>query len=278
MSNNIDLSKFSKEKALYVVATPIGNLDDITFRALKAIKNADLLLCEDTRVTKKLLNHYGISQRLESYNDHNGDAKIPKLLEMLHDGASVAIVSDAGTPLISDPGYRLVHECQNAGIKVIPIPGASSVMAALCAAGVPTDSFTFHGFWDSKKLAEFKSGAKVLVFFESAKRLNKTFAKIAHEFGGTTPITVARELTKLFEEFRKGSAVELSVHYDQHPAKGEVVFIMQREEVVIGEAEIITVLKAELKNAKLKDASAIVAEKFNLSKKAVYEIGLNLKK
>jgi 16S rRNA (cytidine1402-2'-O)-methyltransferase len=116
-----------------------------------------------------------------------------------------------------------------------------------------------------------------LVFFESAKRLNKTFAKIAHEFGGETKITVARELTKLFEEFRKGSAAELSVHYDQHPTKGEVVFIMQREEVIIYEAQIISALKAELKTAKLKDASAIIAEKFNLSKKAVYEIGIKIK-
>ena len=278
ISNNIDLSNFSKEKALYVVATPIGNLEDITFRALKVLANVDLLLCEDTRVTKKLLNHYAISQKLESYNDHNGDTKIAKIIEMLHGGASVAIASDAGTPLISDPGYRLVHECHNAGIKVIPIIGASAVMAALCAAGVPTDSFTFHGFWDAKKIAEYKTGAKVLVFFESAKRLSKTFTKIAHEFGDDTKITVARELTKLYEEFRKGGARELAIYYEENPTKGEVVFIMQRDEAVIGEDEVIAALKAELKNSKLKDASAIVAQKFNLSKKDVYELGLKLKK
>lgn len=276
--DNIDLKAFSKEKGLYVVATPIGNLDDITLRALKVLKNADLLLCEDTRVSKKLLNHYGISQKLESYNDHNGDAKIPKILEMLKNGDMVAIISDAGTPLISDPGYRIVHECYANNIRVFPIPGASSVIAALSAAGVPTDSFTFCGFFEAKKLSDFANASKVLVFFESAKRLAKTFAKISEILGETTQITVARELTKLFEEFKKGSAAELAEHYSQNPTKGEVVFIIEQIEHEIDEKVIIKALKEELKHSKLKDASNIIAEKFKLSKKAVYEIGLEIKK
>lgn len=276
--DNIDLKTFSKEKGLYVVATPIGNLDDITFRALKVLKNSDLLLCEDTRVTKKLLNHYGISQKLESYNDHNGDAKIPKILDMLKSGQSIAIVSDAGTPLISDPGYRLVYECHANNIRVFPIPGASSVMVALCAAGVPTDSFTFCGFFDAKKLSDFVSSSKVLVFFESAKRLAKTFAKISETLGADTKITVARELTKLFEEFKKGSAEELAEFYDDNQAKGEVVFIVELSEQEVDDATIINALKEELKHSKLKEASNIVAEKFKLSKKSVYEIGLEIKK
>lgn len=276
--DNIDLKAFSKEKGLYVVATPIGNLDDITLRALKVLKNADLLLCEDTRVSKKLLNHYGISQKLESYNDHNGDAKIPKILEMLKNGDMVAIISDAGTPLISDPGYRIVHECYANNIRVFPIPGASSVIAALSAAGVPTDSFTFCGFFEAKKLSDFANASKVLVFFESAKRLAKTFAKISEILGETTQITLARELTKLFEEFKKGSAAELAEHYSQNPTKGEVVFIIEQIEHEIDEKVIIKALKEELKHSKLKDASNIIAEKFKLSKKAVYEIGLEIKK
>ncbi len=279
----IETGKFSKgdfeaENALYVVATPIGNLDDITLRALKVLKAADLLLCEDTRVTKKLLNHYGISQKLDSYNDHNSAAKIPRILQALQQGESLALVSDAGTPLISDPGYRLVHECRANGLKVIPIPGASSVIAALSAAGVPTDSFTFHGFFDAKKFAEYESGSKVLVLFESAKRLGKTFAKIAETMGAETKITVARELTKMFEEFKKGSAAELAEFYSENKAKGEVVFILEREEKGIGDEEIIAALKIELQHSKLKDASNLVAEKFGISKKVVYEIGLELKK
>jgi 16S rRNA (cytidine1402-2'-O)-methyltransferase len=276
--DNIDLKAFSKEKGLYVVATPIGNMDDITLRALKVLKNSDLLLCEDTRVTKNLLNRYAITQKLESYNDHNAAAKIPKILQMLQGGASIAIVSDAGTPLISDPGYRLVHECYANKIRVFPIPGASSVLAALCAAGVPTDSFTFCGFFEAKKLSDFANASKVLVFFESAKRLAKTMAKIADILGEQTQITVARELTKMFEEFKKGSATELAEHYAKNPTKGEVVFIIEQTEIEIDEAQIIEALKAELKHSKLKDASNIIAEKFKLSKKAVYEIGLEIKK
>lgn len=283
MMHNIDRNIYSKdnsplEAALYVVATPIGNLDDITIRALKVINSAELLLCEDTRVTKKLLNHFGISQKLESYNDHNGDSKIPKIIDMIKSGQTVAIVSDAGTPLISDPGYRLVHKCRAAGLNVHPIPGASSVIAALSAAGVPTDSFTFCGFFDQKKLDEFASASKTLVFFESAKRLSKSLKKISDKFGDNCKVTIAREITKMFEEFVNGEAAELIEKYEAQTPKGEVVMIIERPEIEITHAEIAKALKKEMKTFKLKDASNLVAEKLKISKKLAYEIGLELKK
>lgn len=273
----IDFNKFSKEKALYVVATPIGNLEDVTFRALKTLKHADLILCEDTRVSKKLLSHYGISAQLESFNDHNGTAKIARILSLLEDGQSIALISDAGTPLISDPGYRLVLECHNAGIKVVPIAGASSLTAALCACGMATDSFSFFGFFDPKKMTDYNNATKILVFFESAKRLQKTLHKIATEWGNETQAVVARELTKLHEEFVRGSATEVAQHFDNHVLRGEIVLVVQRPEATITPEKILSELQIALKNNKLNQASAIVAEKLKISKKQVYEIGLKQK-
>jgi 16S rRNA (cytidine1402-2'-O)-methyltransferase len=217
------------EAALYLVATPIGNLGDITLRALETLAAADLLACEDTRVTRVLLDRYGIRQRPVSYHEHNAAEMGPRLLEALSAGRSVALVSDAGTPLVSDPGFRLVEQALKAGFRVVPIPGPSAVLAALTASGLPSDTFLFGGFLPVKdgqrrsRLEELKAVPATLVFFESPRRLADTLAAMAHVFG-PRPAAVARELTKTFEEMRTGSLAELAERYAALAApKGEVV-------------------------------------------------------
>jgi 16S rRNA (cytidine1402-2'-O)-methyltransferase len=218
---------------LYVVATPIGNLGDMTLRALATLAAADLLACEDTRVTSVLLRHYGIATRPVAYHDHNAAEMRPRLMAALEAGKAVALVSDAGTPLVSDPGYRLVTEARAAGHPVIPVPGASSVLAALVAAGLPTDAFLFAGFLPPKagaRAARLKDLAAVpatLVFFESPKRLAASLAAMAEALGGARDASVARELTKRFEEVRNGTLASLAESYaGEPPPKGEVVVLV----------------------------------------------------
>ncbi len=217
------------EPALYLVATPIGNLGDITIRALETLAGADLLACEDTRVTRKLLDRYGISQKPVAYHEHNAAEAGPRLVAALKEGKSVALVSDAGTPLVSDPGFRLVGEARREGVRVVPVPGASSVLAALVASGLPTDSFFFAGFLPVKagqrtsRLEELKPVPGTLVFFESPKRIAASLAAMAETLGDR-PAVVARELTKAFEETRAASLPELAAHYREAGApKGEIV-------------------------------------------------------
>src|SRR5262245_50828725 len=194
--------------ALYLVATPIGNLADITIRALETLAAADILACEDTRVTRVLLDRYGIRQRPTPYHEHNADEAGPRLIAALTEGRSVALVSDAGTPLVSDPGYRLVERALEAGIKVVPIPGASAVLAALTASGLPSDAFLFAGFLPAKagqrltRLEGLKSAPATLIFFESPHRLADTLQAMANALGDGRRAVVARELTKAFEEMR----------------------------------------------------------------------------
>ena len=217
---------------LYVTATPIGNLGDVTIRALAVLRGADLIACEDTRITGRLLDRHGIKTRLFPYHEHNAAGMRPVLLERLAAGGRVALVSDAGTPLISDPGYRLVREAREAGIAVFPIPGPSAVMAALSAAGLPTDRFLFAGFLPPRSaarrtaLAEFVTLRATLVFFESAQRLPETLADMADVLG-VRDAAVCRELTKLFEEFRQGPLADLAAAYaTAGPPKGEVVIVL----------------------------------------------------
>lgn len=216
-------------RGLYLVATPIGNLGDITLRALETLAAADLLACEDTRVTRILLSRYGIAQRPLAYHEHNAAEAGPRLLAALNEGKSVALVSDAGTPLVSDPGYRLVGQAIEAGIAVVPVPGASAPLAALTASGLPSDTFLFAGFPPVKagqrqsRLGELKEVPATLIFFESPRRLAASLLAM-HEALGDRDATVARELTKTFEEFRRGRLSELAAHYTQAGApKGEVV-------------------------------------------------------
>ncbi|QKV19763.1 16S rRNA (cytidine(1402)-2'-O)-methyltransferase [Oricola thermophila] len=220
------------EPGLYVVATPIGNLGDITIRALETLAAADLLACEDTRVTRRLLDRYGIRRKTVAYHEHNAGAAGPKLVAALAEGRSVALVSDAGTPLVSDPGYRLVSAARAEGIRVIPVPGASATLAALSASGLPSDDFRFVGFLPAKesarraRLAELAREPSTLVAFESPNRLQASLSAIVDVMGPDRPVCVARELTKRFETIRTGTAGELRDRFASETVRGEIVLLV----------------------------------------------------
>lgn len=216
--------------ALYLVATPIGNLSDITLRALETLAAADLLACEDTRVTRILLDRYGIRQKPVAYHEHNAAEAGPRLIATLEQGKSVALVSDAGTPLVSDPGYRLVGQALERGIRVVPVPGPSAVLAALTASGLPSDAFLFAGFLPAKdgqrrtRLDEFRHVPATLIFFESPRRLSESLAAMSDTLGGDRDAAVGRELTKTFEEMRTGTLADLASRYSTEATpKGEIV-------------------------------------------------------
>lgn len=216
--------------ALYLVATPIGNLSDITLRALETLAAADLLACEDTRVTRILLDRYGIRQKPVAYHEHNAAEAGPRLIAALEDGRSVALVSDAGTPLVSDPGFRLVGQALERGIRVVPVPGPSAVLAALTASGLPSDTFLFAGFLPVKdgqrraRLEELKHVPATLIFFESPRRLAGSLGAMAATLGGERSAAVGRELTKTFEEMRTGTLAHLAEAYGRESdPKGEIV-------------------------------------------------------
>ncbi len=216
---------------LYIVATPIGNLDDITLRALQTLRTVDLIACEDTRHTKKLLAHYQISKPTLSYHEHNERARTEELLDKLAGGMSLALVSDAGTPLISDPGFRLVSEAIERGIAVVPIPGVSAITTALAAAGLPIQEFTFVGFLPPRssprraKLAELAQSKATLVIYEAPHRIKDMLADAQEVLGNRTAV-LARELTKLHEEFLRGTLAELLAQAEQRALKGEMVLLI----------------------------------------------------
>lgn len=273
------------QPGLYIVATPIGNLGDITLRALETLKAADVIVCEDTRVTGKLLSHFGILKPTWSYNDHNARSRRPRILEALEEGKRVALVSDAGTPLISDPGYKLVREALAAGYYVTTLPGASSVMAALCLAGLPTDRFFFAGFLPAKAtackktIAELKTVPATLVMFESARRLPHTLKLLAEELG-VREAAVVREITKLFEETRRAPLAGLAAHYEKEgEPKGEVVIVIAPpQEEAPPAAELDALLQRLLKTHSLKEAVAVAAEQTGLARKDVYARALAVSK
>ena len=216
---------------LYLVATPIGNLEDITFRAVRLLKEVDLIACEDTRRTQQLLNHYGIKARSISYHEHNELTRAPELIIQMEEGSRIALVSDAGMPVISDPGFRLVSLAIRHNIPVIPIPGASAFVAALAAAGLPVDKFRFLGFLPAKKLArrraleEMRSSPKTLVFYDAPHRTLDTLEDVA-EVLGDVPVVVAREVTKVHEEFVRGSASEVLARMKGKAVKGEITVLV----------------------------------------------------
>lgn len=268
---------------LYLVATPIGNLRDITLRALDILKLADVILCEDTRVSKKLMSHYGITAPLLSYHDHNGDEMRPKVMRMLGENKRVALVSDAGTPLISDPGYKLARDARDQGHYVTALPGASSVMAALCLCGLPTDRFYFAGFLPARQQAleaELKRLAAIdatLVIFESARRLEETCAAMLAAFGDREA-SVVREISKMFEETRKARLSELLTHYrEQGEPKGEAVVVIAPPEEAGDVFDLPSLLATLMQTHSLKEAAAIAAEQAGCSRKEAYAAALALK-
>jgi 16S rRNA (cytidine1402-2'-O)-methyltransferase len=216
---------------LYIVGTPIGNLEDITFRAIRTLKEVDLIACEDTRRTQKLLNYYSIHTATISYHEHNEMTRAPELIIELEQGSHIALVSDAGMPVISDPGYRLVKLAVRHNIQVIPIPGASAFLAALAAAGLPVDKFRFLGFLPARKLArqkaleEVKNSLKTLVFYEAPQRVLEMLVDVRRILGDPN-VVVAREVTKVYEEFLRGSASEVLERLKQRPVKGEITVLV----------------------------------------------------
>lgn len=270
---------------LHVVATPIGHLGDVTLRALSTLNSAGLVLCEDTRVTRKLLDRYGLTPKLLAYHEHNAASVRPKILQELKAGRAVALVSDAGTPLISDPGYKLVAEALENGFRVYPVPGASALLAALVSAGLPTDRFFFEGFLPAKtgqrknRIAELKEIPSTLVFYETGPRLAESLRDLADVLGAR-PAAVCRELTKAFEETRRGALVELASHYEESGApKGEIVIVIAPPDPaaqVISEEELDTKLARAMKHGSLKDAVTAVAEETGIKKREVYARALML--
>ena len=216
---------------LYLVATPIGNLEDITLRALRVLREVTLIACEDTRHTHKLLAHYEIAKRMLSYHEHNEQERAIELIALLKQGASIALVSDAGTPVLSDPGHRLVAECIAHGIPVVPVPGPSAAVAALGAAGLASDEFLFLGFLPSRvgerrrALAGLRAETRTMVFYEAPHRLADTLSDAA-ELLGVRPAVVARELTKLHEEFARGTLSELAARYRERAPRGEITLLI----------------------------------------------------
>ncbi len=271
---------------LYIVATPIGNLEDITFRAVRILKEVDLIAAEDTRHSRKLLSHFGIAKPLTSYFDHNKNFKGSYLLERLAEGRSVALISDAGTPCISDPGYQLVRDAVAAGIPVVPIPGPSAVVTALSAGGLPTDCFTFLGFLPNRqgkrreRLARLAGEEQVLVFYESPRRLLAMLADL-RETCGDREVVVARELTKIYEEFVRGRVTEVLERLKDRDIRGEVVILVapasegNRESAESGAALLRRYLLAG--GLSLKDAVARVVEETGLPRGEVYAEALRLK-
>jgi 16S rRNA (cytidine1402-2'-O)-methyltransferase len=264
---------------LYLVATPIGNLEDITHRALRILREAELIACEDTRHTRKLLDHYGISKPLTSYHEHNEAARAQELVERVLAGASVALVSDAGMPLVSDPGYRVVAAAIAAGIPVIPIPGPSALVAALAASGLPTESFYFGGFLPAKSgqrvraLEALREHPSTLIFYEAPHRILAALADVEAVLG-PRHVVIARELTKIHEEFLRGPVAEVRATLESRSAaKGEITLLIGKAAAPPADSTSIEEAVETCERAGLSRMDAIkeVARKRGLSKREVYK-------
>ena len=272
---------------LYIVATPIGNLADISQRALNILENVDVIACEDTRHTQRLLSAYSIKNRTMSMHDHNERQRQEQIATLLQEGKSVALVSDAGTPLISDPGFHLVRHCRQLGLAVSPIPGACAAISALSVAGLPTDRFTFEGFLPSKSgarqatLNDLASETRTMVFYDAPRRAIDTVEDIVKVLGGERYVVMARELTKTFETVHSDTAENLLAWLQEDPnqLKGEMVLIIEGHKVDPNEipAHVIATLKLLLAEMKPKKACAIAAEIYGVKKNALYEVALGLK-
>ena len=269
---------------LYLVATPIGNLEDITLRALRILKEVDLIAAEDTRHSRKLLQHFAITTPLTSYHEHNEQRKGEALLEQLQAGRSIALISDAGTPAISDPGYEIVCRCLPAGVPVVPLPGPSAALTALSAAGLPVDRFVFEGFLPAKHKArcealdQLREEPRTVVFYEAPHRLLAMLKDLLDVVGGERQIVVARELTKIHEEFFRGTVAEAVEHFGQDRVRGELVVLLapaERSAPQLSVADALRALHAE-GNLKRRDLVKQVAKAYGLPGSEVYRLSLEI--
>ena len=271
---------------LYIVATPIGNLEDMTFRAIRILKEVDLIAAEDTRHSRKLLSHYSIATRMTPYHDHNEQLKTDYLLEKLLEGHNIAIITDAGTPCIADPGYRIAKAAAEKEIKTVPIPGASAIAAALSASGLPSDRFAFEGFLPPKqgkrkaRLLEFKDDNRLIIFYEAPHRLAATLADMA-EILGCREVVIARELTKIHEEFRHGTPAELLEHYSAQTVKGEIVILLSPTtgQSAAAEYDLEATLRRYLveESLSVRDAAARASADSGRPRSETYAISLAIK-
>lgn len=269
---------------LYLVATPIGHLADMTLRAIATLAAADAVYCEDTRHSRVLLEHYGIPAPLDRYDEHNAAAARPRILARLADGQAVALISDAGTPLVSDPGYKLVHQAIAAGHRVTAVPGASALLTALTASGLPTDAFFFAGFLPPKSAARrsrLEALARVpgtLLLYEAPGRLADCLADIAAVLGPRDTV-VARELTKLNEELRRGTPADLAAAFEAAPPRGEIAIVIGPPRAAEAtDDDILARLTAALATETTRDAARLVAEAMGLPRARVYDLALTLKR
>lgn len=276
----------SQPGTLYIVGTPIGNLEDITFRAVRILQSVNLIAAEDTRHTGRLLQHFQINTPQVSYHEHNRTSRIPELIQYMTQGQAIALVSDAGMPGISDPGYELVKACIESHIQVVPIPGASAAITALSAAGLPTDKFVFEGFLPPKGhkrrkyLELLNTESRTLIFYESPHRLRETLQDLANLWGSERQIVLGRELTKFYEEFWRGTIAEAIAHYNQREPQGEYTLVVAGSSVSKPEPTDEE-LKTELlqlmnKGVSRSQASRQLAEVTSLPRRQIYQLALSL--
>ena len=271
---------------LYVVATPIGNLEDMTFRAIAILQSVDVIAAEDTRHTGKLLHHFQITTPQISYHDHNRLSRLPEVLQRLQEGQKIALVTDAGMPGISDPGYELVKACAEADIVVVPIPGACAIVAALSAAGLPTDRFVFEGFLPVKgqerrdRLEGIQSEVRTLVLYEAPHRVRTTLQDLAEVLGGDRAIVLGRELTKLHEQFWRGTLTAAIAYYQTREPQGEYTFVVSGatlSQPLLSEGDLKTELKAIInQGVSRSQASRQLAQQTSFSRRQVYQLALTI--
>ncbi|AFZ25981.1 putative S-adenosylmethionine-dependent methyltransferase, YraL family [Cylindrospermum stagnale PCC 7417] len=275
-----------KPGTLYVVGTPIGNLEDMTFRAVRILQTVDLIAAEDTRHTGKLLQHFQVKTPQMSYHEHNRHSRVPELIELLVDNKAIALVSDAGMPGISDPGYELVIACIEAGIRVVPIPGASAAITALSASGLPTDRFSFEGFLPAKgqqrreHLESLQAESRTLIFYESPHRLRETLQDLGEVWGSDRQIVLARELTKLYEEFWRGTIAEAIALYSQREPQGEYTLLVAGNppsQLQLTEAQLKAELQQIMKQGiSRSQASRQLAKSTSISRRHLYQLALSI--
>lgn len=266
------------KSGLYLIPTPIGNLKDITLRALDYLKACDIIYCEDTRITNKLLQIYGIKKTLLTYHEHNASTAREQIIHKLQQGSKICLVSDAGMPLISDPGYKLVREVQSRGLYYTALPGACAAISGLCLSGMPTNEFFFAGFFDAKTAKKINSIPSTLIFYESAKRLLKTLHLMSSIFNNRK-IAIVREISKIYEESIYGSFEEVIENFSKRKSiLGEIVIVLSPfDEEEVSSDELCTQIRELIKSHSIKDISSILSQTYKISKKQVYDLALKIK-